>query len=543
MNRCARVVQTIVVLAISLPALAFAEGKPKAPQVTVGPDIKQLRFDWEPAKRAAYYQVWYRADANSDYVPVGAPIPASSTSARVAVSAHLLDWANARYRVAACNSKGCRYSDPIPVNDLRNDVVGYFKSDPSIAMANLGWAVEVSENGKTLVATSHEDVNGVNTSGAVYVFQRANGEWAQQARLVPSLIQPAAGYDSDIAVSGDGNVIAIGRRSEDVPNTDPEEFGEVGAVYIFERSGDTWTQTARLEADTRVYGDSFGGRVGLNAEGTILAVLRRLGGPEGVLGGGTVVMYQRQGTNWTRVTSLPFTQEGENCGNFALSGDGTVLVKSCMIFDFVNQPRNDRHQLNIFTGTNWSTKTTVELDAPPTYVPFGAVDIDHLGRSIVVQSWTGTQPKAVWLRLSEGTYRPQAEFLPGPWQVNDYPHGYISQFALSVSISRDGNIVALSDWNDTGIGTGIVQPPLVAGTDQVGGVHVYQRRAGEWTQRSLLKPINPALPSSLFGFKVDLAKNGKMLAVGHPGESSSASGVGGDQDDTSRINSGAVWLY
>src|SRR5262245_22018602 len=91
----ARVAHVRAALAISLPALALAEGKPQAPQVTVGSEIRQLRFDWEPAKRVAYYQVWYKADAQSDYVRVGAPLPANRTHARVSVAAHLLDWVNA----------------------------------------------------------------------------------------------------------------------------------------------------------------------------------------------------------------------------------------------------------------------------------------------------------------------------------------------------------------------------------------------------------------------------------------------------------------
>lgn len=537
----ARALPVIIALSMGVPAIALAAGKPQVPQVTVGAEIKRLRFDWEPARRAAYYQVWYRADAESEYVSIGAQIPASRTTARVPVSAHLLDWVNARYRVGACNDEGCRYSDPIAVNELRNDVVGYFKSDPSVFMANLGWAVDMSEDGRTLVATSHEDVDGVYLNGAAYVFRRSNGEWAQQARLVPSLSQPGAGYDADVAVSADGNVIVIGRRSEDVPNTHPEEFGEVGAVYIFERSGGTWTQTARLEGDTRLYGDGFGRQVHLNAAGTILAVQRGHGGPTGVLGGGTVVMYQKQDATWRRVASIPYTQDGENCVATALSGDGAVLVKSCITHDFSTSSRV--HELHVFSGTNWSTETTIQLDAPPTYVPFGAVAIDHRGRTIVAQSWNGDQPKAVWYRLSDGTYQAQVEFLPGPWQVNEYPFGLTSEFAASLALSRDGNIVAIGDWKDTGIGTGIVQPPLVAGEDPVGAVHVYQRRVGAWTRHSLIKRINPALTFSLFGFKVDLARNGRQLAVGHPGESSSATGVGGDQNDTSLTNSGAVWLY
>jgi hypothetical protein len=153
-------------------------------------------------------------------------------------------------------------------------------------------------------------------NGAAYVFHRSNGEWTQQTRLVPSLSQPVAGYDADVAISADGNVIVIGRRSEDVPNTVPEEFGEVGAEYIFERSGGTWTQTARLEGDTRLYGDGFGGQVHLNAAGTILVVQRCHGGPTGLLGGGTVVMDLR-----SKLTHYPKEEPG-----FAVFGQESLTI-------------------------------------------------------------------------------------------------------------------------------------------------------------------------------------------------------------------------
>jgi hypothetical protein len=524
-------------LLITWPLVAFAVGKPPAPQVTVGAEIKQLRFDWEPVKRAAYYRVWYKAGAQSDYVAIGALIPASSTTASVPVAAHLHDWVNARYRIAACNTKGCRYSAEIAVTDLATDVVGYFKADSPLLNDNFGWSIDASEDGSTLLATSHEDVDGVYLSGVAYVFERSNGEWIQRARLLPSLLQAGAGYDADVAVSRNGNVIVIGRRSEDIPNSDPEEFGDVGAVYIFERSGGTWTQTAKLQADTQLNGESFGARVQLNIEGTILAVHRRTGGPSGVIGAGTVVMYQKQGASWVQSATLPYTQNNVSCPGMALSGDGAVLVKSCVTFSLSPSV----HKLHVYSGPGWSTETTITLDPPPPYSPFGAVALDHDGETIVAQSWTGYQPKAVVYRLNAGTYALDAQFLPGAWQVNEFPLLH-NEFANSLAVSRDGNIVAVSDAKDTGIGTGFTQPPLVAG-EPIGAVHVYQRRGGEWTQRSLIKPNHTPVTFSQFGTAVDLARNGKLLLVGDPWASGGATGVGGDQTDTSVPYSGAMWLY
>jgi hypothetical protein len=520
------------------PVIAAAAGKPKAPQVTVGADLKTLRFDWQPVKRASYYQVFYKADAQSSYVPIGDNIPATRTLARVPVSAHLLDWVNARYRVAACNDAGCRYSSEITVTDLANDTIGYFKSDSATHGGNLGWAVDLSADGRTLVAAIPQDTSDVYLSGAAYVFQRSNGAWAQQAHLVPSVVQPGAGANMDVAISGDGNTIAISLPGEDIPNTDPEEFGDVGAVYIFQRSAGTWTQTARLEAaNLRTYGDNFGWQVDLDEAGSTLAVLR-FHGRAGALG--TIVMYRKEVGTWTEIVSFPPTEDGENCNYMALSSDGAVVAKSCRTF--VQLGVGD-HELHLFSGANWSTQTTLQLDSPPSYSPFGAVAIDRRGRTVVVQSWAGDQPKAVLYRLNGGSYAVEQQFLPGEWQVKEYPNGLISDFASSLAISADGNTVAIGDRKDNGVGTGILQPPVASGSDPVGAVHVYQRSNGEWVQRSLIKRNNPALTFSLFGHAVELARNGRVLAVGHIGESSNATGVDGDQNDTSRTNSGAVWLY
>jgi hypothetical protein len=47
----------------------------------------------------------------------------------------------------------------------------------------------------------------------------------------------------------------------------------------------------------------------------------------------------------------------------------------------------------------------------------------------------------------------------------------------------------------------------------------------------------------LFGYEVAVANDGNTLAVGAIFESSSATGIGGNQDDNSAPASGAVYLY
>jgi hypothetical protein len=52
-------------------AQAQTAARPAKPQVTLGADIKQLLFDWEPAAGATYYQMYVRYPGGSRFLPQG----------------------------------------------------------------------------------------------------------------------------------------------------------------------------------------------------------------------------------------------------------------------------------------------------------------------------------------------------------------------------------------------------------------------------------------------------------------------------------------
>ncbi len=64
---------------------------------------------------------------------------------------------------------------------------------------------------------------------------------------------------SSVAVDGDTAVVGA-----------PGDDGQKGAVYVFTRSGDSWTQTAKLTASDGAAGDSLGDSVAVDGD-TIVA--------------------------------------------------------------------------------------------------------------------------------------------------------------------------------------------------------------------------------------------------------------------------------
>lgn len=94
-------------------------------------------------------------------------------------------------------------------------------------------------------------------------------------------------------------------------------------------------------------------------------------------------------------------------------------------------------------------------------------------------------------------------------------------FGWQVAISADGNTMA------------------TVGTDVV---YVFSRINGTWEQQAQLDEI-AALNRLDYKHALSLSGNGDVLVVGAPAEKSAAQGINGDQNDNSRGNEGAVYLY
>src|SRR5882672_2515986 len=112
--------------AFALTALAVSPVFAAAPVVTVGADIKRLTFDWDIVPRSNYYEVWQKPNNDAPYVKFFELKPWEPHAVNN-ISAHLLDWDQARYQVKACNPSGCSASPELAVKDRMFEGIGYFK--------------------------------------------------------------------------------------------------------------------------------------------------------------------------------------------------------------------------------------------------------------------------------------------------------------------------------------------------------------------------------------------------------------------------------
>ena len=121
--------------------------------------------------------------------------------------------------------------------------------------------------------------SGMNTSaGAAYVFVRNGNTWTQQAYIKASNAGKEDWFGSRLAMSGDGNTIAVGSQLEDSAakgingKQNDESAQEAGAVYIFTRTGTTWSQQYYLKGSNTEAFDEFGSSMSLSRDGKLIAV-------------------------------------------------------------------------------------------------------------------------------------------------------------------------------------------------------------------------------------------------------------------------------
>jgi hypothetical protein len=110
-----------------------------------------------------------------------------------------------------------------------------------------GSAVAIS--GETAIISAYGKTNG---QGAVYVFTRTDGIWSEQQKLTASDAAIGDYFGVTLAMSGD--TIAIGTTNKD---------DSQGAVYIFTRTNGIWAEQQKLSASDAVPRDFFGISVAL----------------------------------------------------------------------------------------------------------------------------------------------------------------------------------------------------------------------------------------------------------------------------------------
>ncbi|HEU4780954.1 MAG TPA: hypothetical protein VFS58_13810 [Steroidobacteraceae bacterium] len=534
---------------ISLSALttqALAQTTPPVwttpPQVTVGANLKELVFDWEPVPGAVLYRILLKTTANPReyYAPIGERL--RQTRAAVPISVYQQLWETTRYIVQACNPAGCTRSAEVFPRDLMLDTIGYFKASNTEANDGFGRQVAASADGSTIaVSASGESSNatGVNgnqtnnsapNSGAVYVYRRNGRNWAQEAYLKPPDVQAGGRFGAGspyrlrtLELSANGSRLLVGAPASAVSG-----LANAGRAYLFQRdSANNWSIGLELRAPVSAANDYFGYSVDLASDGNMLKVNSLLPIHSTGEAEGRTHLWIHNGSTWTYQLAPQYG--GDLCRSTRLSADGRTLVSYCLS-----------------TTEGGARVTTMRRQADNTWRFEPDIRVD----------WVAGAPRmaitysASWLAVTEGQYirmyrwdgpRWVLDVSILPWTVSDGPGE--GGWGEALEFSRHGEFLAIGDPSARIFGAGVSDPMI--GSERDGAVVIYKHRPDsipQWYSFKTVKAPNPSADDA-FGTSVAFGGTGWYLAIAAPQEDSAARGVDGDQTSETATDSGAVYLY
>ena len=218
----------------------------------------------------------------------------------------------------------------------------YIKASNASASANFGESVSLSQDGQTLAVGAFAENSGAAMSGAAYVFVRTGPTWSEQAFFKASNADAGDRFGASVALSGDGQTLAVGADIESGNGSGPTDNSAhgAGAAYVFTRAGNAWSEQAYLKAPTTDVNDSFGARLSISTDGSTLLVsafgedsnASGLGGDpanNSVESNGAAYLFTRSGATWTHsryikpVVGSVLQQFG---ASVSISGDGRSIA-------------------------------------------------------------------------------------------------------------------------------------------------------------------------------------------------------------------------
>ncbi len=377
------------------------------------------------------------------------------------------------------------------------------------------------------VAVNGDDVAVGSYQGGVYVFRKMAGVWQFDSQLSggPS----AYGFGQSVALDGDTLLIGAPREAVGINS-------QVGAAYVFTRTGGIWNQSSKIASPTIVTEEHFGQAVALDGDLAVISAAYPDNTGAQKDRGAVAIFHRNPQNGWDQEYYSRLSGIGNVVHHVAISGESVIVAKG------IKSPTSSIYQRS---GTAWALKTSFDFGSSiaidGSTLVLGAVseqaayvhEFDgtswplqqrlsmgnsregaKLGSALAVQGDTvlvgaageptssGLNAGAVYVFVKASEmWQIQARFVSDSFDSTGPAHYFGSRVAL------DGDIAAVSSASDSYVtSAGVV-------TTNVGSVTVFTRSGSTWSQQQKLYASNF---TSSDGFGSGLALRGDRMLIGSP---------------------------
>jgi hypothetical protein len=361
-----------------------------------------------------------------------------------------------------------------------------------------GWSVAV--DGNTAVVGAHYDDDKGSDSGSAYVFARSGSAWNLQAKLTAN--DGAGGDQFGNSVAVDGDTALIGAYHDD------DNGADAGSAYIFTRSGNTWSQQAKLIAGDGAGGDFFGWSVALVGNTAVIGA--RLDDDNG-FNSGSAYVFTRNGNTWSQQAKL-IAGDGAGRDQFgwsvAVDGDTAVIGARQ---DDDNGSNSGSTYVFTRNGSAWGQQAKLTAADGAANDGFGwsvAIDDDTALIGARQDNDNGADSGSAYVFIRSGSaWNQQAKLTAADGAAGD-------QFADLVALAGDTAVIGARYDDDSG-------------TDS-GSAYIFTRSGSAWSQEAKLT-ANDSSAGDGFGISVAVDDNTVV--------------IGARYDDDNGSNSGSAYIF
>jgi len=352
----------------------------------------------------------------------------------------------------------------------------------------------------TLVVGTPSDNTGASNAGSVYVYTRSGTTWSLQQ----TINNPSLTYDDFFGYPNSlyQDTLVVGAIGVDTGAT------RAGSVYVYVRSGVTWTLQQTINNPSPADYDHFGVTISLYQDTLVVGIYND---DTGAYDAGSVYVYVRSGVTWTLQQTINNPSpafDDEFSWSVSLYQDTLVVGTP---YDDIGATNAGTVYVYIRSGNTWTLQQTINSPSPADYENFG-FPVSLYQDTLVVGAYnddTGIEDSgSVYVYVRSGTSWSLQQTLNNP-----SPENY-DNFGDSVSLYQDTLVVG-ARYDDTG-------------ATNAGSVYVYTRSGTSWSLQQTLNNPSPA-NSDYFGDLISLYQD--TLVIGAP------------QDDTGATNVGSVYVY
>ena len=335
------------------------------------------------------------------------------------------------------------------------------RASDAAASDYFGNAVAISSDGTYAIVGAERNDDVTTDTGSAYIYTISGSTWTQQAKITAGDKVANDYFGRAVSISGDGTYAVIGK---------PRISG-VGQAYIFVRSGSTWTQQQKLTQNGS--SDQFGNSVSISSDGNYAAIGSYQADGSGR---GAVYIYSRSGSTWTmqqKLTSSDRADFDRFAYSVSINSDGTYVIATAYADD---DDGTDSGSAYIFTrsGSTWTQQQKLTASDGSAMVEFGgglyntagsSASINSDGTYVIVGAFnkgvggTSAVGAAYIYSRSGSTWTEQQKITPGDVTAK--------KFGDSVSINSDATYAIIGAYADT---------------SGAGAAYIFSRSGSTWTQ-------------------------------------------------------------